>query len=289
MKGYIITNREIRHNQYKIDRFNEEAKKLDIQLKHIVNDGTLFSIVNGEVVPNIDQVDFIIYLDKDIYTAYALEIAGFRLFNSADFIRLCDDKALTCVKCSNLGIDSPKTITPPLTYSFKTNDDSYLTFLDYVEKELGYPLVGKLSYSSLGEGVYKIQNREQLISFYLSNITNPFVFQETIETSIGRSVRVIIIDEEVVGAIERINDVDFRSNTINSYSQKYEISEKYMSFARNIAKKLHIQYAGLDLLHGPNGPLLCEINSNAFFEEFEKTTGINVAYKYLEFIRKVLL
>ena len=284
MKGLIISNYQIGHNQYKIDRFKEEAINLGVSLDVISNDGTLFTIDKGLVKENIPECDFIIYLDKDIYLAYALEQAGYKLYNSADFIRLCDDKALTVARCSNLGIDMPKTITPPLVYSNEIDPKLFKTFLDHVEKELTYPLVGKLSYSSLGQGVYKIHNREQLESFYLTNFKVPFLFQESVETSFGRSVRVIIINEEIVGAIERINEKDYRSNVGENYSKIFEFDEKYLTFAKNIAKTLHIKYAGIDLLHGENGPLLCEINSNAFFEEFEKTTHINVAYKFLSYI-----
>lgn len=289
MKGIIIINQDIGHNQYKIDRFNVEASKLDISLTHIINDGKLFYIEDGKVVTKLDEADFILYLDKDIYTAYALEKAHYKLFNDADFTRLCDDKALTFVKCSNLDIDMPKTIIPPLVYKKHSDEKLYLEFLKHVESELSFPLIAKLSYSSLGLGVYKISNMDELIAFYLEHMTSPFVFQKFEKTSIGRTLRVLIINEEVIGGIERISEVDFRSNTTQSYSKKYEFDEKYLTFAKNIAKKLKIKYAGIDILFGEDGPKLCEINSNAFFEEFEKTTGINVAYKYLEYIKKEVL
>lgn len=286
MKGLIITNPYYGHNVYKIERFNQEAKNLGITLHIKENNGNLCYIEEGKVICKLDKYDFIIYLDKDIYLANLLENAGYKVYNNADFIRLCDDKALTFVKCSNLGINMVKTITPPLIF----NEQSYLKtrniFLENVEKILSYPLIAKLSYSSLGEGVFKINNSNELKEFYSKHYMKPFVFQEYVEKSKGRSLRVLIINEEVIGAIERINDSDFRSNTINSYSKLFELDEKYLSFARNIAKQLKIKYAGIDILFGENGPVLCEINSNAFFEEFEKVTSINVAYKFLEFIKE---
>ena len=284
MKALIVTNNQIGHNQYKIDRFIEESTKLDISFDIKINDGSLYYIENGEPVFNIGKYDFVIYLDKDIYTAYALEKAGYKLYNSADFIRLCDDKSLTFVKCLNSGIDMPKTITPPLVYSSKLDETLRDKFLTYVENTIPYPIIGKLSYSSLGEGVFKLYNVEQLTIFYNQHFNEPFVFQESVETSIGRSLRVLVINQEIVGAIERINESDFRSNASKSYSKKHQLDAKYLSFAKNIAEKLKIKYAGIDLLFGKDGPLLCEINSNAFFEEFEKTTNINVAYKFLSFI-----
>jgi RimK family alpha-L-glutamate ligase len=284
MKALIIVNNQIGHNQYKIDRFLKEAKHFSIDFDVLRNNGNLYVIEEGRCLPLIGEYSFIIYLDKDIYTAYALESAGYKIYNQPDFIRLCDDKALTFVKCLDMGINMPLTITPPLIYTSSIDSKFMIEYLSYVESKFSYPFIAKLSYSSLGEGVYKINNFDELKQFYLANFNKPFVFQENVSTSIGRSLRVLIINEEIIGAIERINEFDFRSNAVNSYSKKYKLDEKYKVFAKNIAKKLHIKYAGIDLLHSDNGPLLCEINSNAFFEEFEKTTGINVAYKYLEFI-----
>ena len=42
---------------------------------------------------------------------------------------------------------------------------------------------------------------------------------------------------------------------------------------------------GVDLLIGKNGePVLCEVNSNAFFHLAEEVTGVNVAKSYVEHI-----
>ena len=42
---------------------------------------------------------------------------------------------------------------------------------------------------------------------------------------------------------------------------------------------------GIDLLFDENGnPVVCEVNSNAFFTAFESATNINVAKKYVEHV-----
>ena len=103
MNGLIIVNQSIGHNQYKINRFLEEGDKLGIDLNVLINNGTTAKIENGEIVLSIPKYDFIIYLDKDIYLARILERQGYRLFNKADFIKLCDDKMLTLIRCANEG------------------------------------------------------------------------------------------------------------------------------------------------------------------------------------------
>ena len=287
MNGIIIVNQELGHNAYKIDRFKEESQKRQIKLDVFVNDGTLAVIKDGDIVINLPKADFVIYLDKDIYLARELEKAGFRLFNKADFIKLCDDKMLTNIALAGYDIKMPKTIAGPLFYSPELKEEN-LTFLDNVINELGLPLVMKKVYGSLGLGVYLANTKEELIELYKEHCRQPLQFQEYISSSYGKSMRVLVIDGKVVGSFIRYNPSDFRSNWFKSASsKKSENCDNYHAFAQKIADILQIEYAGIDLLFGEdNEPILCEINSNAFFEEFEKVTGLNVAEKYVDMIIK---
>ena len=288
MRGIIIVNQEIGHNEYKVKRFLEEGSKLGVDFVTLVNDGTLASINNNEIVLNIPECDFVFYLDKDIYLARMLEKAGLRLFNKADFIKMCDDKMLTFIACANKGIEMPLTIAGPLVYT--DLKESNYKFLDEVINQLGLPMVVKRVYGSLGEGVYLVNTRKELLNLYTNIARNPVIFQKYVNSHPGQSVRVLIIDGKVFGSFIRKNPYDFRSNYGDKASStKLENPAKYEDFAAKIAQKLQIEYAGIDLLTTENEePILCEINSNAFFEEFEKVTGLNVAEAVLKMvIRKV--
>ena len=288
MNGLIIVNQVVGHNQYKIDRFKEEFSKRNISLEVFVNDGTLAVIENNKVRINLPKADFVFYLDKDIYLARLLEKAGYRLFNKADFIKLCDDKMLTFIKCANMDIRMPKTIAGPLVYT--DLEESNFKFLDKVIEELGLPMVVKKVYGSLGEGVYLVKNRDELMKLYGDIARNPVIFQEYIDTSYGQSIRVLVIDGKVFGSFIRKNSGDFRSNFGDTATSTKLINPaKYEGFAQKIADKLQIEYAGIDVLvYKDEEPILCEINSNAFFEEFEKVTGLNVASAIADMVvRKV--
>lgn len=287
MNGIIIVNQELGHNAYKISRYMEEFSKLDISLTTFVNDGTLAMIKDGELLINLPKCDFVIYLDKDIYLARILEKAGYRLFNKADFIKLCDDKALTNIACASRGIKMPDTITGPLFYSQELKAEN-LKFLDEVISRLGLPLILKRVYGSLGLGVYLIKNKEELVEAYKEHCRAPILFQKYVGSSYGVSARVIIIDKKVVGGFIRYNKTDFRSNFgDNASSRALKDGDQCFALASYIAKELDIEYAGIDFMFLENGePILCEINSNAFFEEFEKVTGINVAREYALMIKR---
>ncbi len=287
MNGIIIINQEIGHNVYKIKRYKEEFSKLGISLDVFVNDGTIAMIKDSEIKVNLLACDFIIYLDKDIYLARILEKAGYRLFNKADFIKLCDDKALTNIACASRGIKMPDTITGPLFYSQELKEENF-KFLDDVIAKLGLPLILKRVYGSLGLGVYLIKTKEELIEAYKEHCRAPILFQKYVGSSYGVSARVIIIDKKVVGGFIRYNKTDFRSNYgDNASSRPLKEGDKCFKLASYIAKELDIEYAGIDFIFLESGePILCEINSNAFFEEFEKVTGINVAKEYALMIKR---
>ena len=289
MRGLIITNQELGHNKYKIQRLKEEFFKQNVSLDVFVNDGTRALIRDNNLYIRLPHADFVIYLDKDIYLARELEKAGYRLFNKADFIKLCDDKMLTNIACANHGIRMPRTVAGPLFYSERLKKEN-LTFLDQLMHDLGMPMVVKEVYGSLGSGVHLVKTKEELVKLYRSICRKPIQFQEFISSSYGKSMRVLVIDKKVVGGFIRQNVGDFRSNFgSTATSKKAENCEKYLEFAQDIANKLDIEYAGIDLLFGyGDEPILCELNSNAFFEEFEKVTEINVAKKIADMIIKTI-
>ena len=287
MNGIIIINQELGHNAYKIKRFKEEFTKVGIALDVFVNDGTLAIIRDSKLQINLPECDFVIYLDKDIYLARILEKEGYRLFNRADFIKLCDDKALTNIACANRGIKMPDTIAGPLFYSQELKEENF-KFLDTVIKELGLPLILKRVYGSLGLGVYLIKSKEELIEAYKEHCRAPLLFQKYVGSSYGVSARVIVIDKQVVGGFIRYNKTDFRSNFGDqSSSRPLKDGDKCFALAKYIADELDIEYAGIDFMFLENGePVLCEINSNAFFEEFEKVTNINVAREFALMVKR---
>ena len=287
MNGIIIINQELGHNAYKIKRFKEEFSSLGISLDVFVNDGTLAIIRDSELKINLPPCDFIIYLDKDIYLAKILEKAGYRLFNKSDFIKLCDDKALTNIACASRGIKMPDTITGPLFYSKELKEENY-RFLDKVVEELGLPLILKRVYGSLGLDVYLIKTKEELIEAYKEHCRAPILFQKYVGSSYGVSARVIVIDKKVIGGFIRYNKTDFRSNYGDkSSSRPLKDGDKCFALAKYIADELNIEYAGIDFMFLESGePILCEINSNAFFEEFEKVTKINVAKEFALMVKR---
>ena len=265
------------------ERMREELLLFGIELQKKTNDEILCHIDSGgHIVSSLPDYLFVLYLDKDLYTSFLLEKFGYRLFNSANAIRLCDDKMLTHLSLSNYGIAMPKTISGPLNYSPEISE----SFLLGVQKELSFPLVAKDNFGSLGKNVYLIESEEELRKFESNHAQKPRLYQEFISSSKGFDFRVIVVGGKVVAAMKRENAHDWRSN-IAQKGMGYAVSlpKGYDEMAEKAAKIIGLDYCGIDLLEGHNKePILCEVNSNAFLRGIESVSGINAAKAYASHI-----
>lgn len=267
-----------------VGRLTEELKARKISVDVKKNTEILAFIKDGNVKVNVGKYDFVLYLDKDRYVAHLLEKEGYKLFNCIDSIKKCDDKMLTHIALANEGIKMPTTISSTLCY----NDNGNRDYLDKVEKELGYPMIIKENYGSLGRQVYLAKNRKELNKIEDELIHVPHIFQKFISSSKGKDFRVIVIGGKVIAYMKRENKNSYLSNLAQGgTSYKVELPKSYLEIATKVAKILTLDYCGVDILEGPSGePIISEVNSNAFYEGIEKTTGVNVAAAYVDYIIK---
>ena len=264
------------------NRLAQEFKKLGVEAEIRRNDLGLY-IKDGSIAGYTGGYDFCVFLDKDKYTAAMLEAAGLRLFNRRSAVEICDDKMLTHLALAGKGIPMPDTVAGALCYT----QDAALSdeTVRKLENSLGYPMIIKQSYGSLGKGIYRVENRKELQNVYDGIKLAPHLFQRSIEESYGRDVRVIVVGRKCVAAMERRSDGDFRSNLeLGGKGFPYKTDIKLNDICRRTAEILNLDYCGIDLLVGREGYLVCEVNSNAFFGGIEKVTGIDVAKIYAEYI-----
>ena len=286
-KGLVVFNAFDVFDEYHhmFSRLEEEFANFGIKLDSIQNNAVLACIdSNGNVSSKNLCYDFIIYLDKDYYIAKMLEKAGYKVFNNAEAIRICDDKMLTHLTLTNAGIKMPKTINFPLRYY--SND--YSLFLENVIKELGFPMIVKEVYGSLGEQVHLVNNKEELFELEEKIYKRPHIYQEYIESSKGKDVRMVAINKKYVTNMNRIaqDENEFKSNIeTGGVGVKITPSKRYIEVAEKVATIIGLDYCGLDLLIGEDDePILCEVNANAYLSPIEKYSHDNVARVYVDYI-----
>ena len=284
LKGLIITNgyKVADGIIHQVRRLTDEFSKLGVSIEVKRNNELHAYIKNGNIECSLGKYDFALYLDKDRYGADMLERSGIKLFNNTEAIVRCDDKMLTHISLSNAGIKMPTTISSTLCY----HDDGNRDYLKYVEKTLGYPLIIKENYGSLGKQVYLVNNSAELRQIEDKLIHVPHLFQEFVSSSKGVDYRLIVIGNKVVAYMKRENKNSYLSNlAAGGRAYVTELPQEYFDMAVKASEILDLDYCGVDILIGPKGePILSEVNSNAFYEGIEKVTGINVAGEYAKYI-----
>ena len=144
----------------------------------------------------------------------------------------------------------------------------------------------KASYGSFGAGVELVEDMPALIRAEQKNLYRPHFYQRYIAESSGRDIRIVVIGGKTAAAMERVAAKgEFRSNIeLGGAGKNIKLSPSYAALAERAAAALNLDYCGVDVLESADGGVICEVNSNAFFEGLEKTTGVNVAKKYAEYI-----
>lgn len=284
--GWIVVNGYLESEKFEeIYRWLiEAALKKDCILRKIPNDQLASVLTASSGKTNWkSRPDFVLFWDKDVRLARLLEAEGFKVFNSAEAIETCDDKALTFIKLKNTDIKMPKTFAAPMTFDKEYRD---FAFLLQVEGSLGYPLIIKENKGSFGEQVYMAENYYDAVEKIKRIGHCDFIMQEFVEASKGRDVRIQVVGDKVVTAMERYNDKDFRANITNGGKmKKYEPDSLQCEMALKVCKYLGLDFAGVDIMFGKNNePVLCEVNSNAHFKNIYDCTGVNVAEEIIDYI-----
>lgn len=260
MNGILVINHFLTGSKYNElhNHLQSTAKEMNIELK--VN-------TNLELATKKIESDFVLFWDKDINLARRIERLGIPVFNSADSIELCDDKARTYLELDGV-VDQPKTLIAPKCY-FKSDMSE---FVDSAVNILGLPLVFKECFGSFGEQVYLCKSREDILSHISAK---PFILQEFIAQSSGSDTRIEIVNGKCVCAVKRFNENDFRSNVTNGGAMTVcDADERDIQTAITACEKLGLTFGGVDIL---NNGMVCEVNSNAHIINIMHSTGTDIA------------
>ena len=284
-RGLLVVNAFLRTTKFdELYTFLAEAAGKENMQLDVMTNAELVCALEADFQP--EQYAFVVFWDKDVLLAQRLEQLGMRLFNPARGIALCDDKSRTWLALKDEGIPMPRTIPAPMT--FANIGYPTLDFAAQIGEQLGYPVVVKECCGSFGQQVYLCHDREQLLSKVKELAGVPILFQQAITESMGRDVRINVVGGQVVASILRKSTAgDFRSNlTLGGAMEPYTPTESEAALAIRATQLLGLDFAGVDVLFGKGGPILCEVNSNAHFKTTLACTGVNMAEAIMHHIRE---
>ena len=232
----------------------------------------------------LTAADFALFWDKDVRLARTMEAVGMRLYNPADGVAVCDDKAATHLALARHGLPMPRTLAAPMTYLHMDAGPAE-AFYRTAEELLGYPLVLKECFGSLGGQVHLVRDGGQLRRLADTLAARPFLLQEYIPPG-GEDFRLYMVGGRLAAAMRRVNPADFRANIgSGGHGQAYVPTAEETALAQEACRVLGVPIAGVDILHTPQGkPLLCEVNSSAQLAGITACTGVDIAGEIVSFV-----
>ena len=290
-KGWMLVKDRF-WESYETNRLIEEFQKQDIEIQLVdpttvdifVNQDSKKSIlVNGEP-SNLPQFVFprtgsgTTYYIKAVIRHF--ERMGVPVINSSEAIDNVKDKLYTHQILAQSNLDIPKTML--LRYPID---------IDFVEKNIGFPVIVKKISGSYGRGVFLCEDKKQLRQLVtmaeLTKKSYDIIIQEFIKDTWGKDLRVFVVNDKVVGCMMRqATDDDFRANiTRGGEGFPYEVNEQIEWLSSESSKALGLDIAGVDLLFHNGGYKICEVNSNPGFEGMENYTKKNIAGEIVSFIK----
>jgi gamma-F420-2:alpha-L-glutamate ligase len=277
---------------YETNRLIEEFQKQNIDIQ-LVDPNTIDIFVNKESKQSILVNGESLPLPKFIFprtgsgTTYHIkavirhfERMGVTVINGSDAIDNVKDKLYSHQILAQSNLDIPKTML------LKHPID-----IEFVQKHIGFPAIVKTISGSYGRGVFLAETKKQFKQLLtMAELTKPsynIIIQEFIKDTWGKDLRVLVVNNKVVGCMMRqATDDDFRANiTRGGEGIPYEVNEQIEWLSSESAKALDLDIAGVDLLFDNGGYKICEVNSNPGFEGMEIYTKKNIASEIVQFIK----
>lgn len=204
---------------------------------------------------------------------HKLERAGMLIINPPLAIERSVDKYCSLTFFEENGLPVPKTAVT------ENHDEALECF-----HELGGDVVVKPVFGSRGVGATRINDPDiatrvfRTISFYHGVL----YLQEFIPHG-DSDIRAFVIGDKVIAAMRRVS-ANWKTNvSLGATPISINLSSELEKLAINATKVIGCKIAGVDLMEGPEGPVIIEINSQPGWKGLQSVTKINIADEIISY------
>ncbi len=207
---------------------------------------------------------------RGYYAALLLEARGVTTVNRAEVIAVCGDKLRTSLRLEAAGLPTPRTalaLTPEAALA--------------AAESLGFPVVIKPLTGSWGRLAAVLRDRQEAeaILEHKAALTSPqqhiIYLQEFIKKP-DRDIRVLVAGAQVIAASYRYGEGWRTGAATGGRSQPCPVSAELARLALAAAAAVGGGMLGVDLVEGPDGLYLLEVNHTPEFRGLQAAHGETV-------------
>lgn len=282
MRGWLIyTKKDAVRNMSYIEWFIKEANYQQVELILVYREDLQIGITKGKptVLHDFQRPslpDFVVVRTIEPLVQQTFEALDVPTFNSSKVASLVNHKSWTYNEMNRLGI--------PILPTFFATKDALPT-----EPPLAYPFVVKEATGRGGKEVYFVENEKEWKNVQSSLVATDIILQDT-NVQLGKDLRVFVIGKDIVAAVLRKNEKDFRANfTLGGSAQLYYLSAEERRMIEKIIDHFDFGLVGIDFLLSKDGSLIFnEIEDVVGSRILSATTDINLLERYVSFIKQKL-
>ncbi len=207
-----------------------------------------------------------------------LERIGVKVINPPEAIERSVDKYHTLTLLEEAGIPVPKTMV---------TENSYEALRAF--HELGGDVVVKPLFGSRGFGVMRISNPDEAIRIFRNLAFNHEVIyiQEFIHHG-NWDIRTLVLGKGILASERRVSDHWKTNISQGARPTPIKLDDEIEELAIRSAEVIGCEVAGIDILDGPEGPVVIELNSQPGWKGLQEITPINIGEAIIDYVLKSL-
>ncbi len=279
MLGWLIYDSENAEvNKSYIEWFQHEAKKQGIDLQLIIRERLAVGIEHGSYQFYLNDKlvslpNFVVIRTIEPILQHIFETLTIPSFNEAYVAEICNHKSKTYIELNRLNI-------PMMATYFATKQAPPATL------PLSFPFVVKEATGRSGKQIYYCKTLNDWKHALQSLSTNDFLIQAA-DVQLGKDVRVFVIGKEIISAVLRVNEKDFRANyKLGGKAVPFTLTESQKKMIQKIIDHFDFGLVGIDFLIGHDGELIFnEIEDVVGSRTLSEISDINLIEKYVTFIK----
>jgi RimK family alpha-L-glutamate ligase len=205
---------------------------------------------------------------------HKLERQGFFMVNPPTAIEHCVDKYDILAVLEDEGIPVPRTLAT------ESVNEALKAF-----NELGGDVVVKPIFGSRGQGATRVNDVDiadtifKAITFHHGVI----YMQEFVEHGYS-DIRAFVVDNRVIASMRRVAQGWKTNYSRGAKPAPATISKDFEELAIKSAQAVGCKVAGVDILEGPDGPCIVDVNSQPGWKGLQAVTKVNIAEEIVKFV-----
>lgn len=209
---------------------------------------------------------------------YKLERQGFYMVNPPTAIEHCVDKYDILALLEDVGVPVPRTLAT------ESVNEAIKAF-----HELGGDIVVKPIFGSRGQGATRV-NDIDIADTVFKAITfhHGVIYMQEFVPHGTSDIRAFVIGNQVVACMRRVATGWKTNYSQGAKPEPATISKEFEEIAVKSAKAVGCKIAGVDILEGPDGPRIVDVNSQPGWKGLQVVAKVNIAEEIVNFVLKEL-